>query len=264
MSQELPIPTTATAALHAALAAIGAATPTGFRQDIAPGVTAYATGTAMSSMNGIAIDRAVATTPLASIRETVARLQSTGLPWSMQVFGVGPSLDHELKASEFSSGEDTPTYVRDLAYLQEPQTAAAGFKLSLVRDSVDRDDFARVLGRAFGADATLGAPFVDAAVLEDPLTFAYLGREDGFPVATGMTIIAGAWAGIFAIATAEAYRRHGYGELMTLQLCRVAQAHGARVAYLQASSLGLPLYTRMGFHDANDSTTYRRPRALSI
>ena len=258
------VPTGATAALHAALASIGAASPVGFRQEVAPGVVAYATGAPMMSMNGIALDRARVAEPVVPVGEAVARLHATKLPWSLQIFGNGPRPDEDLKEADFVLGEASPTYVRSLSQLPQRETSVGVLEIAPVETAADRDDFAHVLGAAFGADATLGAPFVDADVLAAPLTFAYLGREHGIPVVTGMTVIADEWAGLFAISTADTHRRRGYGELMTLSLCDVARANGARAAYLQASSMGLPLYERIGFRDAADDTIYRRAMPLPI
>jgi predicted acetyltransferase len=54
-------------------------------------------------------------------------------------------------------------------------------------------------------------------------------------------------AGIYTVATPEGYRRRGIGAAMTGAVMRAARERGLRVATLQASTAGEPLYLRMGF-----------------
>lgn len=54
-------------------------------------------------------------------------------------------------------------------------------------------------------------------------------------------------AGIYAVTTAEPYRRRGIGTAITAAALRAGRDRGLRIGTLQATELGLPVYDRMGF-----------------
>jgi GNAT superfamily N-acetyltransferase len=64
-------------------------------------------------------------------------------------------------------------------------------------------------------------------------------------------------SGIYAMATAPAARGRGYGEAITwaATLCR-----SDLPATLQASDMGLPVYTRMGYRTVAEFTVWDRDR----
>ena len=86
----------------------------------------------------------------------------------------------------------------------------------------------------------------------------FLATQHGVPVATSTLLLSAGVAGIYCVATVEAARRQGLGEAMTLAPLLVARDLGYKVGVLQASSMGLPIYRRLGFEEffSIDAYTY--------
>lgn len=123
-------------------------------------------------------------------------------------------------------------------------------------DSMERfNDFGRVLSAIFEPGNTTEADNIKAiyqltgehsAELPNCLVqlVGYAGDE---PVSTATVYLKDNVAGIFDIATPEAWRNRGYGSEMFYRALQVAQQRGAATCVLQASPDGLNIYKRFGF-----------------
>jgi len=96
------------------------------------------------------------------------------------------------------------------------------------------------------------------AFLLEPLQEFYRGLDetklvnvlaslDGQPVACGSTYITGTTAGVYNIATLEAFRGRGIGYAVTAWLMNHAHERGCTETILHASPDGLPVYERLGY-----------------
>jgi ribosomal protein S18 acetylase RimI-like enzyme len=77
----------------------------------------------------------------------------------------------------------------------------------------------------------------------------YIGFLDDVPVATSAMVADSGVAGIYGLATLPEARRKGIGEVMTVMPLIEAREMGYRVGTIQASSMGYPLYARIGYKD---------------
>ncbi|WP_223168180.1 GNAT family N-acetyltransferase [Nonomuraea sp. SYSU D8015] len=75
----------------------------------------------------------------------------------------------------------------------------------------------------------------------------FAGRWNGRLVGTSALLDRHGVAGIYVVTTAAEYRRRGIGTALTAAALREARERGLRVATLQASPDGAPVYHRMGF-----------------
>lgn len=87
----------------------------------------------------------------------------------------------------------------------------------------------------------------------------FLGLLDDEPVGTASLLTAGGAAGIYNITTVERARGRGIGSALTACAVHVGRERGMKVATLQASTMGRPIYERLGFRFICDLVPYRSP-----
>lgn len=126
-----------------------------------------------------------------------------------------------------------------------------GVTLRRVTSTEDCAAFAVVQGRAY---ESLGmppevAPFVLGRldVLMAPHIVTYLALLDGVPVAGAMVLVTHGVAGVYWVGTVPEARGRGLAELCTRAAGNAGFDMGARIAALQASPMGEPVYRRMGY-----------------
>ena len=131
-------------------------------------------------------------------------------------------------------------------------TPPPGVELREVVDDETREDYLSVLRGSF--TPAQGTPpevfdgyFGTVASLHAPNVRTVVAYEQGRPVAGAMVIVSHGVAGVQYVGTVEDARGRGYGELVTRWVGNAGFDLGARVAALQASDMGEPVYRRMGY-----------------
>jgi hypothetical protein len=114
--------------------------------------------------------------------------------------------------------------------------------------------------RGFGFPVAAARLFLDERLLGLPRVRLYAGIVDGAAVATSILVATGDVAGVYWVATAQEHRGRGYGEALTWAAVAGGRALGCKVASLQASKLGFPVYARMGFAHVLDYVLLDPPR----
>lgn len=89
---------------------------------------------------------------------------------------------------------------------------------------------------------------------------SYAARVGSEPAAVMLTIDAGDDAEVAWVATTEAARGRGLATALVHQSLWDARERGLRTATLQATKLGAPVYTRIGFRDFGALHMYERRR----
>ena len=87
----------------------------------------------------------------------------------------------------------------------------------------------------------------DLGVLRAPHIATFLALVDGEPAAGAMVVVTHGVAGIYWVGTTPEARGRGLAELCTRAATNRGFDLGARVAALQASVMGEPIYARMGY-----------------
>jgi ribosomal protein S18 acetylase RimI-like enzyme len=160
----------------------------------------------------------------------------------------------EAVGLERQGGIPTMTFSGHLGPIETP------LRIERVTDEVSLTDHVRVVAEGFGnwVTETLGAIFTPR-LLDNPDWFAWVGYEGQEPVATAQLVVHGGVAGLYYIATMESARGKGYGEALTRIAMREGFDRGCDLVSLQASSLGRPVYERIGFSILGEYITYVRP-----
>jgi hypothetical protein len=126
-----------------------------------------------------------------------------------------------------------------------------GVSLRWGDDARVRDDAVAVCAEAY---VSLGLPgpivrsiFGNAAARGDDGTRVVVAYADGVAASTARLLSTDGVAGIYWVATRPAQRGRRLAEACTRAVTNAGLAQGARFAVLQASHLGAPVYTRLGF-----------------
>jgi GNAT superfamily N-acetyltransferase len=140
-------------------------------------------------------------------------------------------------------------------------TDAPGLELRLVRHADSLRDHALVAAHSYGFPEAVALAFIGDELWTREGATVYTGYADGRPVTSGFSIRSGDTLGIFTIATEADARGRGFGAAMTGRLIADGAAAGCTVSALQASSMGRPIYERLGFRLVQEYEIYVEPRS---
>lgn len=130
------------------------------------------------------------------------------------------------------------------------EKAPPGFRVEQAVTEVALEAFRCIVAEGFPATPGVGDVWVEAtraAGFEHAPWRIYVGWLDGKPVATNVVTEGGGIVGLWNIATLAAQRGKGIGAAITVAPLLAARAKGYRYAGLFASTLGAPVYQRLGF-----------------
>jgi GNAT superfamily N-acetyltransferase len=117
-----------------------------------------------------------------------------------------------------------------------------------VRDFVDvaSDGFRE---EAPGLSELIRATFSQPRSLIASDTAAFVVRYRGEPAATALTMVKAGVAWIGWVATRPQFRGRGLGRLATAAAARAGFVLGGKLASLEATTMGVPVYLRLGFRE---------------
>jgi len=215
-----------------------------FRRE--PGVLGGLTGVPIALFNGIWAES------VDPSRRTVADLldhvSAAGLPYCAQLRpGTSAEITGELLERDMTHLEEVPLMVLE----EDPPWLAATQQVEELCIRAMSPDEAPVhtgiVAGAFEIQEDLVGQLMTPERLAVGELHCYLGEVDGKPVATGLSIGLGSFAGIFNVATRTDYRGRGIGSAVTARIAADSFAAGASWVWLQSSPAGYRVYESLGF-----------------
>ncbi len=191
----------------------------------------------------------------ATVDSLQAQIDEQGVPAS---WWIGPrakpdNLGSLLEQHGLQPVGDAPGMAIDLASLDNNPQVITDFSIEKVSNAEMQTIWIQILNEGMGFSEIITR---EVARLADSLTVPlyelqhlYLGFLDGIPVATSALLLDSGVAGIYAVATLPEARRRGIGKSMTVVPLIEAKQMGYHVGILQSSSMGHPVYQKIGFKD---------------
>ena len=196
------------------------------------------------------------------LEDALAEVEALGLPAGVQIrAGKMPAVREAARGLGFTAEERVPGMVATKADLRQPPETDVEILRVATPDGLAQG--LAVAAAGFGVPAELLAPLylLEVAAL-DGLEY-YLARLGNADVSTAIGYTLDDTVGIFNVATPPEFRGRGYGATITAHVASEALTHGADLAWLQSSSMGEPVYLRLGFREVETYVLLTRPHEVS-
>jgi len=163
---------------------------------------------------------------------------------------VGPltqpsNLDELLANAGWQEGGPAPAMIIDLSTLEDKH-GPDGLTLERVETPEQLDLWQRTFSKGFELQEEVGRLVTPGKSAE--ISF-YTALLDGQPVGTTALFIHRNVPGIYCVSTIREFRGRGIGAAITSKPLIEARDRGYKTGTLQASSMGYPVYKRLGFQD---------------
>jgi GNAT superfamily N-acetyltransferase len=186
----------------------------------------------------------------AAVEEVSGFYRAKGRPWC---WIVGPSsepaaLGKELLSAGLVHSHDTPGMAIDLTGF----AAQCDARVVGVRDPAAYERWLQLLAKGFGMPEAAVQPFRELHMSlgwEDVPVRYFYALVDGEPAACSMNFYGAGVCGIYSVATAPEFRSRGLGAAVVNRCLSAAVEDGYDTAILHSSTMGRPLYEKLGFRE---------------
>ncbi len=189
-----------------------------------------------------------------AIANTVAHFQSRDVPfvWMAEPGTEPPDLGKHLEAHGFTRRSDLRGMAKLVMGTEATLPSPPGLIIRPVHDNETLRQWLDPYILGFGLTAFRERYFAiesEIGLSPDLPRRHFVGFIDRRPVASSTLFLGAGVAGIYNVATISEARRRGIGAAMTSRCVREAAELGHRLAVLEASPMGFPVYRRLGFSE---------------
>lgn len=204
------------------------------------------TGWRLAVFNGAVLEDADQLTAQ-SLQEYAAPFAALGLPYSVQI--CAPSAQPPQMAL-FQAARFTELLCDPLMLCESDldlPAIAPEVRVRFVQDAADQALYKRLVLEGFEMVGDSAEEFLNVllSMAEGRHVVAWLGEQ---PCGAGSVALCGGVAGVYNVTTLPFARRRGVAAAMMQALHSRARAEGYSGTALAASSMGAPLYRRLGYH----------------
>jgi N-acetylglutamate synthase len=221
------------------------------------GVTVVSSRIPVSLFNQVLVSGPDAT--MDDLRAAVTTMRGREAPWIVNLrAGTDDGLVPMLRELGLVAPDDGPTPGMALHPIPADLPAPT-HDIRVVRDGPGVSHHAQVIAEGFGMPPKLVAMLIRPETADLEGITLYVGYLDGRPITSGLGMRTGRTIGVYNIATVPDARRRGFGAEMTARVAADGLAAGCDVAILQASTMGYPVYERMGYRTVVTYTGWSDP-----
>lgn len=202
--------------------------------------------------NGVRrVDDAVPGTRVVEIAQEYFTARGRGFSLFSRVLPVDDDLHDAAVASGIAEFGDSPQMICRVRVPDRDLPVGVTIEPVRTRDQVEH--FGRIGGESY---AVYGAPAESTAshfngpnALAGPNVHAVLASLDGVPVGAACILMSHGIAGVYWVAVLEEARGRGIAFAVTQHVTNLGFDLGAANVQLQASTMGEPVYLRMGYEE---------------
>jgi GNAT superfamily N-acetyltransferase len=232
-----------------------------------PGVSIASLGVAFQMFNAAFLSEPVETQSALEDRLQAAKrhFDARGLPWAFWICEdwLPPATRHKLsRACEIYClrlSAEMPGMATD--QLGKPGRRLPEMEIRQMEVGPTLNDFRAIGSTCFHVPIAWFSEVFNERVAERGAFLCWVGYRNGVPVSTAASVASNGVLGIYNVATAPEFRKHGYAEAITRHAIGAGSGGGPRPrVVLQSTSQGHRLYDRMGFRAVTRVLVYNSTR----
>lgn len=232
--------------------------PGGFWRKV-PDMIFYYSGFRVPMLNGVLGPRFTAVNVSARVDSAMSHFRSARMPmrWLLGPSSSPPNLGELLSKQGLKEGWTIPGMALHLGPVT-PEALPSGFEIREATDAESLRICGDTLAEGFEFQGEVGRGVSDAVVSYGigPTRRWFYGLLNGKAVSVSLMVPHGDFVGIYGVATVPEARGRGLGYAITREPLLAAKTCGFDVAVLEASSMGLPVYKKIGFKQICEFRSY--------
>jgi len=215
----------------------------------------FYTGVPFALFNGVLFAQLEEKNVLSTIEILGKFIGNRGAPalWWLGPRSKPDNLRTLLEQKQLKAVGDVTGMAINLDQIRTRADAVPGLAVTKVGNKEEQALWARIAAEGTGFSESATAAFIELETSLSKKQYQnqkrYIGYLNGEPVASSAMTLDSGVAGIYAVSTLPEARRKGIGAVMTAIPLFEAREQGYHVGILQASSMGLPVYKKMGFKE---------------